>query len=136
MNPESNTYMRKVIIILGILLLTSANCIIAQTKRYFCEIKGTEKLNSKMKIVFDFGDIPNYKLKSKMQIVDEKGNPIEFNSMVDAMNYMSERGWNFLQAYSTYLMNVPAMEHWILYKDATSKEEARKGILTKEDFEK
>ena len=27
-------------------------------------------------------------------------------------------------------------EHWILYKDAKNKEEARKGILTKEEYKK
>ena len=128
--------MRKNQIIIIALLLLSTNSITAQTKRYFCEIKGTEKLNTKMKIVFDFGNIPIYRLKNKMQIVDEQGKEIEFNSMVDAMNYMSERGWNFLQAYSTYLIFVAPIEHWILYKDATSIEEARKGILTKENFEK
>lgn len=111
----------------------------AQAKRYYCEIKGTEReLSSKMKIIFDFGQNSSYSiwsnLNGKMEFVDEKGKVIEFNSMVDAMNYMSERGWVFLQAYSTYRGNNPAIEHWILYKDANSKEEAREGILTKEDF--
>lgn len=70
--------MRKNQIIIIALLLLSTNSITAQTKRYFCEIKGTEKLNTKMKIVFDFGNIPIYRLKNKMQIVDEQGKEIEF----------------------------------------------------------
>ena len=56
--------------------------------------------------------------------------------MIDAMNYMSERGWKFQHAYSTYRVGSSAIEHWILYKDAKNKEEARKGILTKEEYKK
>lgn len=107
-----------------------------QKKEYFCEIKGTEKLNSKMEITFDFLGNDSDKLSKKMQIVDEKGNPIEFNSMVAAMNYMSKRDWDFSEAYSTNLEDGTVVEHWILCKLATSQEEARRGILTKEDFEK
>jgi hypothetical protein len=122
-----------------LLMLFVPFCMSAQTKRYYCEIKGTEReLSSKMKIIFDFGQNSSYNIWSnlnhKMEFVDNEGKVIDFNSMVDAMNYMSERGWKFLQAYSTYRNNSPAIEHWILYKDANSKEEAREGILTKEDF--
>lgn len=53
--------------------------------------------------------------------------------MVDAANYMSEKGWNFLQAY-IYSDNV--IQHWIFYKEADSQEEAGKGIMTKESYKK
>lgn len=46
-------------------------------------------------IVFDFGNSPVYSawkgLKSDQQLVDENGEEIKFNSMVDAANYMSEK---------------------------------------------
>lgn len=72
----------------------------AQTQRYFCEIKGIEKdLSSGLKIVFDFGNNPIYSawggLKSKQKLVDENGEEIPFNSMVDAGNYMSSKGGLF-----------------------------------------
>ena len=113
----------------------------AQTRRFYCEIKGTEKeLSSRMKIIFDFGQSPSYdiftNLNPMMKFVDENGEVIDFNSMVDAMNYMSERGWKFQQAYSTYRGERAAIEHWILYKDAKDKEEAREGILTKEEYDR
>ena len=113
----------------------------AQTRRFYCEIKGTEKeLSSRMKIIFDFGQSSSYNLftdlNHRMKFVDENGEVIEFNSMVDAMNYMSERGWKFQQAYSTYRGERSAIEHWILYKDAKDKEEAREGILTKEEYDR
>lgn len=67
-----------------------------QARKYFCEIKGMEKgLSNGLKIVFDFGESPVYSvwsgLKSKQQLVDENGKEIDFNSMVDAANYMSEK---------------------------------------------
>lgn len=111
-----------------------------QARKYFCEIKGTEKvLSNGLKIVFDFGESPVYSawtgLKSKQKLVDENGKEIKFNSMVDAANYMSEKGWNFLQAYtSLYSDNV--IQHWIFYKEADSQEEAGKGIMTKESYKK
>ena len=107
-------------------------------RKYFCEIKGTNKtLSAGLKIVFDFGESPVYSiwngLKSQQKMVDEDGKEIDFNSMVDAANYMSEKGWNFQQAYTSfYEGNV--IHHWIFYKEADSQEEAGKGIITKETY--
>ena len=109
----------------------------AQTRKYYCEVKGVEKeLTSGLKIVFDFGNNPiytSYGLKSKQKFVDETGNEIPFYSMVDAGNYMSEKGWTFLQAY-TSVYGGQAIVHWIFVKEADSPEEAIKGIMTKEDY--
>ena len=58
-----------------------------------------------MKIIFDFGIKASYNiwgdLSSKLKFVDENGEEIKFNSMVDAANYMVDKGWNFQQAYSS-----------------------------------
>ena len=79
---------------------------IAQKKLYYCEVKGIEKeLTSGLKIVFDFGEKASYNmwgdLSSKLKFVDEDGAEVKFNSMVDAANYMVDRGWIFKQAYSS-----------------------------------
>lgn len=109
-----------------------------EARKYYCEIKGIQKeLSSGLKIVFDFGESQVYSiwggLKNKQKLVDENGEEIEFNSMVDAANYMSEKGWNFQQAYTSfYSGNV--IQHWIFYKEAETKEEAGKGIMTKETY--
>lgn len=112
----------------------------AQTKRYYCEVKGVEKeLTSGLKIVFDFGNNPVYSawggLNSKQKLVDEKGEEIPFNSMVDAGNYLSDKGWTFVQAY-TSVYGSQAIVHWIFSKEADSPEEATKGIMTKDDYKK
>lgn len=117
-----------------------ATCSFAQTKRYYCEIKGVEKdFSSGLKIVFDFGENPVYSswvgLKSAQKLVDENGNEIPFNSMVDAGNFMSDKGWTFLQAY-TSVYSSKAIVHWIFYKDAENPEKAVEGIETKETYKK
>lgn len=124
-------------IIILVLMVLASN---AQTTRYLCEIKGIEKdLTAGLKIVFDFGNHPTYSmwwgLKGKQKLVDENGEEIPFNSMVDAGNYLTSKGWNFLQAYtSVYSGN--AIVHWIFCKEADSPEKALQGIMTKEAFNK
>lgn len=49
--------------------------------------------HEKFNISVDFGQ--QSKLFSNEALVDEKGRAISFNSMVDAMNYMSKHGWEF-----------------------------------------
>lgn len=78
-----------------------------EVRKYFCEIKDTNKtFSAGLKIVFVFGESPAYSiwngLKSQQKLVDENGKEIDFNSIVDAANYMSEKGWNFQQAYTLF----------------------------------
>ncbi len=128
-------------ILMSILLLFFVMYTFAQTKRYYCEVKGIEKeLSSGLKIIFDFGNQASYNmwgdLSSKLKFVDEKnGEEIKFNSMVDAANYMVDKGWQFQQAYSSAYGGRPVI-HWIFYKDAETIEEAKKGIMTKEEYNK
>lgn len=112
-----------------------------KTRRFYCEVKGVEKeLTSGLKIVFDFGERASFNmwgsLSSKLKFVDNDGNEIEFNSMVDAANYMVERGWNFQQAYSSVYLSKKPVLHWIFYKDAIDFKDAKKGIITKDEYKK
>lgn len=126
---------RLIIVYIGILSIIPVQL---QARKYFCEIKGIQKeLTSGLKIVFDFGESQVYSiwggLNNKQKLVDENGNEIEFNSMVDAANYISEKGWNFQQAYTSFYSG-NAIHHWIFYKEAETKEEAGEGIMTKETY--
>ena len=108
--------------------------------RYYCEIKGIEKeLSSGLKIIFDFGTKASYNiwgdLSSKLKFVDENGEVIKFNSMVDAANYMVDRGWTFQQAYSSVYSGNPII-HCIFYKDAENMEKASEGIMTKSEYQR
>ncbi len=123
-----------------LLLMLSSISMSAQSHRYYCEIKGIEKsLSSGLKIIFDFGNKTSYTmwgdLSSKLKFVDEKGEEINFNSMVDAANYMVDKGWTFQQAYSSIYGGSPII-HWIFYKESESFEKAKEGIMTKEEYKK
>lgn len=125
--------------LLAFCLIVVSGHVYAQ-QRYYCEVKGIEKeLSSGLKIIFDFGTNTSYNiwgdLSSKLKFVDENGEEINFNSMVDAANYMVQRGWQFQQAYSSAYGGRPVI-HWIFYKDAESIEKAKEGILTKSEYEK
>ena len=127
-------------IILSFILSLFVTLSYAQSQRYYCEIKGIQKaLSSGLKIVFDFGENPIYTawggLTSKQKLVDEKGEEIQFNSMVDAGNYLSSKGWILQQAYSS-VYGDNFIVHWIFYKDADNPQEAIKGIVTKEQYKR
>ena len=89
----------------------------AQGKVY-CELLGSQGLLSKkVTVQIDFGQ--QTKFFSDNRLVDEKGNVIVFNSMVDAMNYMGTMGWEFEQAYVVTLGSGAAaanVYHWLLSK--------------------
>lgn len=124
------------IIVFATIVLVS----MAQNHTYYCEIKGQEKdLSSGLKIVFDMGNNPVYgtwtSLSSKQKLVTEQGEEIKFNSMVDAGNYLSSKGWKFLQAYSS-VYGGDCILHWIFCKDANSPEDAMRGIETKDSYKR
>jgi len=70
------------------------------TKLTYCEIVGTEKLLSKkVTVSIDFGQ--ETKLFTDRRYKDPAtGKPYTFNSMVDALNFMGNNGWKFVQAYA------------------------------------
>lgn len=73
----------------------------AETRRYYCEVKGIEKeLGTGLKIIFDFGENASYtiwgSLSSKLKFVDKNGEIINFHSMVDAANYINPAKRNVL----------------------------------------
>ncbi len=109
-------------------------------KKFFCEIIASEKgFSAGLKIVFDFGDSQVYSscgnLKDDHKLVDVFGNDIKFVSIIDAANFLSERGWEFVQAYST-TYNSLGVNHWIFSKLANNKSEAMKGLITKEIYQR
>lgn len=113
-----------------------------QARRYYCVIKGWDKsFSNKMTVILDFGKNPAYRVRpnidiSETEVRDNEGKFRKIYSMVDAMNYLSQFGWTFQQAYTTPLAGDEVIENWVLYKDAETKEEAGEGILTITEMEK
>jgi len=53
----------------------------------------------KLTVIVDYGQkIKVFDTDTRVQ--DEKGDPIVFNSMVDALNHFNSHGWEFVTAYA------------------------------------
>lgn len=80
----------------------------------YCQLVGKGKfMSNKVTVIVDFGQIN--RLWSDQRLRDENGKVITFNSMVDAMNWMGVRGWEFVQAY-VITVGSQNVYHWLLKK--------------------
>jgi len=87
------------------------------TRHYiFCELVGPiRSFSNKVTVVIDYGQESNaWGIGDPLK--DGEGNPIRFNSMVDAMNYMDADGWEFVQTYVTTSKDDDTC-HWLLRRD-------------------
>ena len=108
--------MKRILLMVAFFLLAiiSAN---AQRKVYCQLVQGRTNrlLSTKCTVRIDFGqETANH--FSDNRLVDENGKPIVFNSMIDALNYMSKLGWDFVQAYVTTKDSSDSRTYWLLSK--------------------
>jgi len=75
-------------------------------KEEYCMISAIKKkrwfrCRPKIMIHIDFGQKLSFWRSTKYthRLRDEKGRIITFNSIIDALNYMSSLGWEFVNAY-------------------------------------
>ena len=93
----------------GIIKLDSLR--VERTEEY-CMITGSQKfLSSKLTIQIDLGQERD--LLTNKKLTDEFGNPLIFESMIDAMNFMNGYGWVFVNSYVVTEGN-QSVYHWIL----------------------
>lgn len=120
------------------LLLLIAMCICTTNLfaegRVFCEIREYHTFGKTKKVVIDYGQ-EQFRGDSMQILVDGEGNRVEFNSMIDALNYMESLGWSFVQAYVT-VDNEITNVRWLVCKDVVEGVDPYEGLLTKEMLEK
>ena len=88
----------------------------------YVQIVGTSKpFSNKLTIEIDFGqDVKYWQVgKSELQLKDKNGKKIEFNSMIDALNFMSKNGYEFVDSYAISLGQTNVY-HYILKKKSLS----------------
>ena len=105
--------MKKIAIVMFLSLVTTLSH--AQSRTY-CELVGMQTLLGKTSVSVDFGQGSFFK---DNRLVDENGDVIKFNSMIDAMNYMGALGWDFEQAYVVTVGTGNSRQnvyHWLLSK--------------------
>lgn len=73
----------------------------------YVQIVGTSKLlSTKLTIEIDFGQRTKFFSSGKETIVkDIDGKAVDFNSMIDALNFMSKNGYEFVNAYAITIGN-------------------------------
>jgi hypothetical protein len=84
----------------------------------YVQIVGTSKaLSNKLTIQIDFGQRTKYfSSGNENRVKDEEGKPLKFNSMIDALNFMAENGYEFVNAYAITISN-QNVYHFILRKE-------------------
>jgi hypothetical protein len=98
----------------------------------YAELLGYKKfLSPKVNVEIDYGQSSN--IFQNDMIVDEKGKPITFNSMVDAMNYMGKLDWEFVQAYIVTEGN-QNVYHWLMKRAVKLDEKGGYVPLTRKDY--
>lgn len=109
-----------------------------QPHKVYCEIISTSRgmFSNKTSVELDFGQYASW-WSADRNLVDENGKTIDFNSILDAVNYMAARGWVFEQMYVVQTFskgdsNTPAY-HWIMSKDVTDPSQILEGLQTRGD---
>lgn len=87
------------------------------TKKYaYCELVEEEWLLSNDYIRIEFGKSKDFYEKDTLYLY-ENNKEIVFDCFVDGMNYMSNLGWEFVQAYTKNYDERGSVIHWILRKE-------------------
>ena len=94
--------MKKLFLVVVLAVLTTA-AIAQEPYKAYCEIVGTGNITgTKVKIEVDFGQKAKPGLWGTTNarfLVDENGEKMNFNSMMDAVNYLAKFGWELILAY-------------------------------------
>ena len=93
-------------------------------------------IGNKIKVDIDFGDERSFwGNDGRNLIIDEDGKDMKFNSMVDAMNFMGERGWVYTDSYVITVAGQNVI-HWLLCKEIDIDEDKRGNIKQRRDKKK
>ena len=126
--------MKKTLIILLSIIWLSANSqtkeplIAGDSAQYtYCQIVGTGRLlSNKVTVELDFGQFRSIWNDNRLKD-PATGERIVFNGMIDALNYMGNLGWEFVQAYAITLGN-QNVYHYLLKKSKKIIEQEEKSI--------
>ena len=122
----------KKIILLSLLVFVSVNVSAQNINNdgkpypFYCQLVGMKNLAGQLRLQILWNN-----LKQENNLRDENGKKIEFNTMVDAMNYMAKRGWEYVDDVS-----YGNVVHYVFKKYVTNDDEAKEGLYFESDFKK
>jgi hypothetical protein len=87
-------------------------------KYVYCELVGVDNrklfsIKQNLNVLVDYGDSEN-EFESGYIIDEKKGKAKTFSTMVEAMNYMGQQGWEFVQAYTISEPTGGQVYRWLL----------------------
>ena len=68
-----------------------------QATEEYCQVEARPKLNGRYVVSIDYGQ--RRKLISLNLFRDEQGNAVEFNSAMDALNWLNTQGWELASSF-------------------------------------
>ena len=105
----------------------------AQSFKVYCEIVTAYSaglFTDRTTVNIDFGQQTDF-WGSDRELLDNTGRPIVFNNILDALNYMGERGWELVQEYFDISYKTDNhTHHWVLSKTVTDRSQITEGLLT------
>jgi hypothetical protein len=105
-----------------------------RVRTIYCELLGTSALTNKVTVTIDMGEEKGFLGLNTSYIIDEAtGKPKKFNSMVDAMNFMGTKGWEFVQAYAITIGS-SNVYHFLLKQTVILGEDGQYYPATKKAF--
>ncbi|WP_346318337.1 hypothetical protein [Chitinophaga sp. YIM B06452] len=105
------------------LILLSANAYSQEKVEKYCELIATAKLfSNKVTIEVDFGQEKKFFDFKDSRIKDDLGKAKNFNSVVDALNYLGSLGWKFVDAYPLNEGSGSKVLHFFFKKDFLKSE--------------
>ncbi len=117
--------MKRLIMVL-LMLVVSTLAGAQSSRKAYCEIIGTESLPSRdFLVTIDLGQatpVAGTNFVNTNSIL-----AVTFISLEDAMNWMGERGWKFIQAYELKDCNRNTY-HWVLMKTVKTNDEIYAGL--------
>lgn len=95
----------------------ASDAVEAEKDYVYCLLIGRPRaFTNKISVSIDFGEERSFFQDTRLR--DEQTGKVKtFNSMIDALNFMSGHGWKFVQAYVMLESNL-SNTYWILRKEA------------------
>jgi len=115
--------MKKILLILllsPMLSFAQTDTTKAKPHEMYCMVLATSKLfSTKVNITVDFGQEVKFFSFTDQRMKDETGKVVAFNSVIDALNYMAQQGWEFVNAY-VITVSSQNVYHYVMRRKITS----------------